>query len=120
MCLDELLSWWNGRAHQHIECLVGGNAVLDRHLEQRPLNRVHGRLPELIRVHLAEALVALNFRSLAKLLHRLFALLFGIDPALFLAALDAVKGRLSDEDAPIDDELLEVTVEESEQQRPNM
>ena len=43
--------------------------VLDPHLQQRARLRVHRRLPELLRVHLAEALVALDLEALARLGH---------------------------------------------------
>ena len=42
------------------ERLLGGQRVVERHLQQRARRRVHRRLPELLRVHLAEALVALD------------------------------------------------------------
>src|SRR5215210_925705 len=45
-------------AHERREQLVGYRRRLDRDLEQRPVLRVHGRLPELVRVHLTEALEA--------------------------------------------------------------
>src|SRR2546425_4889826 len=47
-------------AHQLGEDLVGGDAVLDLHPEQSPGRHVHGRFPELLWIHLAQALVALQ------------------------------------------------------------
>src|SRR4030042_1430581 len=46
--------------HGGWEDLVGPHRVLDAPLQQRPLFGIHRRLPELPRVHLAEALVALD------------------------------------------------------------
>src|SRR5687767_6721647 len=42
--------------HQHREDAVRGDRVLHGDLEKRPLVRVHRGLPELLGVHLAEAL----------------------------------------------------------------
>src|SRR5205814_1241398 len=67
--LDELPARLDFVTHQSGEDLVGLVAVLDLHLEQRPRLRVHRRLPELRRVHLAEALVALHLEPLARLGH---------------------------------------------------
>ena len=50
-------------AHQDREHLVGDRGLLDRDLQQRALRRVHGRLPELLGVHLAEALEPLRTRA---------------------------------------------------------
>src|SRR5215211_7575120 len=45
-------------AHERREQLVCDRGRLDRNLKQRPVVRVHRRLPELVRVHLPEALEA--------------------------------------------------------------
>ena len=62
MGLDEALARGDTRAHQHVEGPVGLDGILDGHLQDRPRLRIHGRLPELLRVHLAQALVALQGR----------------------------------------------------------
>src|SRR5204862_4185120 len=46
--------------HQRLEQLRGLHRVFHRDLEERALRRVHGGVPELIGVHLAESLVALD------------------------------------------------------------
>src|SRR5690349_23726578 len=47
-------------AHEHAEQLVRGSRVVERDLEQDALGRVHGGVPQLPGVHLAEALEALD------------------------------------------------------------
>ena len=62
------LSWMNSRrgstsiAHQLGEDIVGLVDLLDLHLQQRAFVGVERRFPELVRVHFAEALVALQLR----------------------------------------------------------
>src|SRR4249920_79901 len=56
--LDELAPRLYLVAHQAREPEVGGRRVLDVDADDHPLGRVHRRLPELGRVHLAEALEA--------------------------------------------------------------
>src|SRR5215207_3468393 len=56
--LDEPLSWLDLVAHEIREQLVGDRRRLDRDLQERPVLRVHRRLPELVRVHLPETLEA--------------------------------------------------------------
>src|SRR5262245_60399893 len=64
--LDELPPRLHLVSHQGGEDLVGLVRVLDLHLEQRARPGIHGGLPELRRVHLAETLVALDFEALAR------------------------------------------------------
>src|SRR5215468_8115895 len=64
--LDELPPRLDLVAHQGGEDLVGLVCILDLDLEQRARLGVHGRLPELRRVHLAETLVALDLEALAR------------------------------------------------------
>src|SRR4051794_7781860 len=58
--LDELAAGLDVLAHERREDGVGGDGVIDRHLTQRAGRGVHGRLPQLFVVHLAETLVALD------------------------------------------------------------
>src|SRR6185295_14853187 len=50
--LDERAARLDFVAHQLGEDLVGGDAVLDLHLEQAPHAGIHGGLPELLGIHL--------------------------------------------------------------------
>ncbi len=51
--------------HQDGEDLVGDGGVLEPDLEEGAALRVHGGLPQLVGVHLAETLVPLGSTSLA-------------------------------------------------------
>src|SRR5688500_16042499 len=53
--LDEVLAGLDLVAHEDREDRVGLDRVLDAHLEERAVLGVHGRFPELLGVHLAEA-----------------------------------------------------------------
>src|SRR6185369_10071252 len=62
--LDEVAARLDLVTHQDGEDLVRFDGVLDLDLQQDPVFRVHGGLPELLRVHLAQAFVALDAESL--------------------------------------------------------
>src|SRR6185503_15128282 len=61
--LDELPARLDGVAHQHREHLIGADGVFHRDLEERARVGLHSRVRELLRVHLAETLVALEGRA---------------------------------------------------------
>src|SRR4029079_11918968 len=95
--LDELLARLDLLAHELREDLVRGGRVLAVDLEQRPRLRVHGRLPELVGVHLAEALEPLDGDVLdVHLLHDAVTLLLGRGITRALAGADAEQRRLRD------------------------
>src|SRR5439155_7152508 len=52
--LDELLARFHIRAHQLLEDVVDLGGVLDVYAQERAGVRVHGRVPELVCVHLTE------------------------------------------------------------------
>src|SRR6185369_8952294 len=58
--LNERPPWLDFVAHQDGKDRVGFDVVLDADAEQAALGGIHGGLPELRRVHLAQALVALD------------------------------------------------------------
>src|SRR5262249_54214852 len=64
--LDELPPRLHLVAHEGGEDLVGLVRVLDLHLQQRPRLGIHRGLPELRRVHLADALVAPDLEPLPR------------------------------------------------------
>src|SRR5262245_64904755 len=64
--LDELPPRLHLVAHEGGEDLVGLVRVLDLHLQQRARLGIHRGLPELRRVHLTEALVALDLEPLPR------------------------------------------------------
>src|SRR3954470_5337586 len=57
---DEAAARLDVLAHQDGEQLVGGSRVVQGDLAQHPNRRVHRGLPQLLGVHLAETLVALD------------------------------------------------------------
>src|SRR6185436_6086557 len=57
--LDEQLARLDLIAHQLLKEVGGANRVLQLDLEDRPARGVHGGFPELVGIHLPEALVAL-------------------------------------------------------------
>src|SRR5579864_5524591 len=57
--LDELAARFHLVAHERGEHVVGAAGVVDLHFQQATGLHVHGGLPELLRIHLAKALVAL-------------------------------------------------------------
>src|SRR4051812_20273103 len=58
--LDELAPGLDLVPHELVEDLRCLDRILHRHPKNRPGGRIHGCAPELIRVHLAQALVALD------------------------------------------------------------
>src|SRR5687767_15101164 len=66
--LDELAARFDDVAHQRREDLVRGDRVLDADLQQPARFGVDRRLPQLLGIHLAEALEALDRAALLRLL----------------------------------------------------
>src|SRR5690349_25162574 len=62
--LDELAPRLDLVAHQRGEHEVGLRMIFGFHLQQRALRGIHRRLPQRVRVHLAEALVAVDGNAL--------------------------------------------------------
>jgi hypothetical protein len=62
--LDELAPGLDIVAHQRGKQVIGPGDIFELNLEQGPLRGVHGRIPELVGVHLAEALEPGNLHSL--------------------------------------------------------
>src|SRR5215204_6760746 len=79
-------------AHQDAEQLVRRCRVVEGDLQQHPGGRVHGGFPQLLRVHLAKTLVALDAALLGQLLARLHA---GLDEPVPLAVGVRVLRRLA-------------------------
>ena len=69
---DELSARLDLVAHQRGEHLIGFGVIFRTHLQQRAPVRIHRRRPQLLRVHLTEALIAVDG-------HALFA---GVDEVL--------------------------------------
>src|SRR5205807_8726834 len=89
--LDVLPARFDGLAHEDREEGVSGRGILDRHLFQDASRGIHRGLPEFIRVHLAQALVALvRYPLVAEALRQIFPLLLCVRVVEFLAFLDLV------------------------------
>src|SRR5881397_3182226 len=99
--LDVLPAGLDGLPHEDREKRIGGRGVLDCYLLQLTSGGIHRRLPELVGVHLSQALVPLvHDPFVAELLREVFALLLRVCIVEFLALLDLVQGRLRDVDEP--------------------
>ena len=120
---DEGAARRDGVAHQAGEQLVRLGGVVDVHLQQRASSRVHRRVPELVRVHLAEALVALQAAGGGALrvdLEVARALLLGEQPVGASAEREAVERRLRDVEVAALDQARHVAPEEGQQQRADV
>src|SRR3972149_2478560 len=98
---DELPARFDLFAHQCGEDPLRLLCLGNRHALQRPHLRVHRRLPELLWVHLGQALVALDLHLLAaglQLAHDDLPLVVRVGILPFLARLDQVERRLGDVD----------------------
>src|SRR6185312_4878313 len=98
LAADEVAPRLDALAHERAEGLVRFAGVAHRDLEQRSRLRVHGGLPELIGVHLAQPLEALHADvlgpSLAReLLDCLVTLLLVLGIARDLAGADPIQRR---------------------------
>src|SRR5918998_2193140 len=119
--LDEVLAHLDVLAHQDGEHLVGQGRLLDVDLQQRAGGRVHRRDPQLLVVHLAQALqageVLLVVRSIGEepVLGRVV-----LEVHLFLADLGGVERRLADVDVALLDQRLHLAEEERQQQRADV
>src|SRR3990170_4762034 len=87
MPLDERPARLDLVSHEDGEYLIGLDHVLDRDLEEGPLLRAHGRLPELVRVHFTQAFIPLDrkplFPELKHIMHELPRMREGPILALF-------------------------------------
>ncbi len=102
-------------AHQDGECFVGLFGILNGDLYDDAVIGVHGGLPELLRVHLAKALIAVHLgtRHLLRK-HGHFGVVVGIFDGVALLHLE--QGRLGHIHMALLDERAHVTEEEGEHQ----
>ena len=61
--LDKLASRFNIVAHQHRENFVGLGCILDCHLLQQSVRRVHRRFPKLFGIHFTQTFVTLRVQG---------------------------------------------------------
>src|SRR5687768_12234048 len=118
---DEALARRDLLAHEHREDLVGERGVLRIDAQERARLRVHGRLPELVSVHLAEALEPLHGQVLdVELLDDPLALLLALRIARDLAGAHPVKRRLGDVQEAGVHYFGHMPIEERQQQRSDV
>ena len=96
MLLDEFAARLDLIAHERREHVICREHIFDPHLHQAAGLRIDGRVPELLRVHLSEALVALNGLAFLRLIEEPgHALLEAADLVPLIAAHHV--GALADE-----------------------
>src|SRR2546427_12772379 len=119
--LDVLPTGADGFAHQNGEEGVCRGRVLNCNLLQDATLRVQGRFPELVRVHLPEALVPLVGHALVpELLRELLPLLLCVCVEDFLGFSNLIEGRLGDVHIPCVNEGSHVPEEECKEKRRDM
>src|SRR5712692_7060854 len=112
-------------AHEHVEDFVGFYGFFDADLQDCAVLRVHGGVPQRVRVHLAQTFVAAYFWLFAIVggfvfLDQPVAFLFGVDVVDGFAHLDVEERGLRDKEMAVGDERLHIAVEEGQQQRADM
>src|SRR5215203_1128508 len=110
--LDKSLARLDLVAHERREQLVGDRRGLDRDLQERPVLRVHRSIPELVRVHLPEALEAADARVAVgvgvQARQGLLQLPVVVDVVVLALVRDLVERRLRDVDVAGLDQLRHV------------
>src|SRR3990170_8387244 len=115
MALDEVLAGGHFLAHELREHAVCGHRVLYVDLEHDAPGGVHRRLPELLRIHRTQTLVALDVHlAVLEAADIGVLLLIVVQPAGLLAMLDAVQRRLGDVEVAALYQLAHVAEEEGE------
>src|SRR5215210_1228940 len=109
-------------AHQRGEQLIRYRRRLDRDLEHRPVLRVHCRLPELMRIHLREALEAgdTSVSVGPDTIHRLSQLSVVLGVVFAAIVRDLVERREGDVDVAGLDQVSHVAIQKRQHQRSNM
>src|SRR5918998_918518 len=120
--LDKALARLDLVAHERREDLVRHSRRLDGHLEQRPVLRVHRRLPELDGVHLPETLEAPDVRVAVgvEAPQRLAQLRLGVHVVVLALVRDLVQRRLREVHVAALEELRHVPVQERQNQRADV
>ena len=121
--LDEFLAGFHLLAHKLAHHALGLHGVIDVHLQKRAGCRLHGGFPQLLGVHLTEALIALNIELAGVVVlgqgggQRLLVVDVTLDlRAAGILLLQAEDRRLGDVDVAEVDELGHIAVEERQQE----
>src|SRR5947208_484100 len=116
--LDVLPAGLDRLPHQDGEDGVRGRRVVDRDLFEEAPIRVHRGLPELLRVHLAEALVSLGHEALlGQLFHEFLPLSLRVSVMRLLPLPSLVEARLREVHIARVDQGPHVAEEQGQQQR---
>ena len=116
MRLDELATWIDCIAHQHVERAVRLRRVLHRDEEQCPVLGVHCRLPQLGWVHFAQTLVTLQSRLFTDLFDNLIFFFIGVYIFDLILIGNPIKRRLRNVEMTIFDQGRHIAEEERQQQ----
>ena len=121
MPADEVSPGIHILSHKFLEYLVCVDGILDLHLLEDPVGRVHRGGPELPGIHLTETLVALDRDAFfAELTDDLPHIFLAVGVLLLFSPGDPVERRLGDVDVAVLDECRHIPVEEREEERPDM
>jgi hypothetical protein len=63
MVLDEITPWFNLVSHERREHVIGNFDIIDFHLNQGTVGRIHGGIPERFRIHFPQSFVPLEMRT---------------------------------------------------------
>lgn len=119
--LDESPARRNIFSHEHFKDVISFLGIFDLHFEHLPDRWIHGGLPELVRIHLSETLVSLDsFRRHFVFIDDRLLLLIRIDIPDLLSFRQTIEWRLGDVDVTVRNKLPHVSVEEGEQQCPDV
>src|SRR6266550_1832059 len=114
--LDEALARIDVVAHQDVEDFVRLDRIFDLDPQQHSILWVHRRVPELLRVHLTETLVAGDLWFASHLGQLAILLLIGVRVADFLATRDLVERRLRHVEVPAGDHRQHIAEEKGQKQ----
>src|SRR2546423_4637187 len=118
--LDEALARIDFVTHQDVEDFVRLDRIFDLDPQQHSILWVHCRVPELLRVHLTETLVAGDLWFASHLCQLAILLLIGVRVADFLATRDLVERRLRHVEVLAGDHRHHVAEEKGEKQCSDM
>ena len=92
--LDELAAWIHRVAHQHVEGPIRLRRILHRDQEQGPVFGIHRRLPQLDRVHFAQAFITLHRCLVTDLFKDLVFILVSVCILDLILMCDPIQRRL--------------------------
>ncbi|MPN29096.1 hypothetical protein SDC9_176547 [bioreactor metagenome] len=108
--------------HQHVQCFVSFDGIIDSHLQEVTVLRVHGRIPQLFCIHLSKPFITLDawFWRVRDGGQVLFQFLISIEIFLFFALLHLIQRRLCNIHISSFNQRTHVAIEQRQQQRTDM